>query len=817
MVRDLKYAARSLLRTPGFTLVVVATLALGIGANTAIFSVVNAVLLERLPYDEPDRLVAIWADVSARGGPSEEWLNYEDLGSLADEPGLLESVGSWGTWLPTLVGDGDPEVVVGATLSHEVLRDVLRASPAVGRFFDESDDVPGAAGVVILSHTSWQQRFGADPEIVGTTLTLSDIPYSVIGVAAPGFRLPVAPEAELFRALGVLGELGCRRGCFGVRSLARLAPGVSLEVAQQRAGELGSRLASVYPDSNTGLTFSVVDLREDLTGGSARALWVLLGAVGLVLLIACTNVANLLLVRGAAREGELGVRVALGAGRSAILRQLVMESLLLAGAGGVAGVALAGWGTDALIGIAPSALPRIDEVGLDPRVLLFTVAVTLATGLLFGLVPAWRASRPTLYAAIRSHTTGAAAGRRLRNGLVVAEVGTALVLLVGAGLLMRSFQRLAVTDLGFEEPRDVLAVRVAVPGNRYDPEDRATFFATLVERVGELPGVEAAGGVNSLPLDGINSDTDFLLEGEAPPPPGVSQAVWLRPIVPGYFETMGIEVVDGRGVDASDDGLAPRVLVVNESFAGRYFDGDPIGRRIAFDADPASARWWTIVGVARDVRHFAIRPGSGAGPDPTTSPDAPAAYLPYAQAYRQFAPAQISIVARVSGDPLGLAPGVRRTLADLDPTLAASRIEPVGSLVDDALARDRFVTALLSLFAVTAVLLAALGIYGVVSYGVNRRMREMGIRTALGADGSDLGRMVVAGGLRLAGVGIAVGAVAALFATGVLRSLLYDVEAWDPLTFVVTAALLGAVALFASWLPTRRVRRVDPVSVLRSE
>jgi predicted permease len=371
--------------------------------------------------------------------------------------------------------------------------------------------------------------------------------------------------------------------------------------------------------------------------------------------------------------------------------------------------------------------------------------------------------------------------------------------------------------LGFDEPRDVLAVRVAVPGNRYDPEERASFFGTLVERVRELPGVEAAGGVNSLPLDGVNSDTDFLQEGEAPPPPGVSQAVWLRPIVPGYFETLGIDVLEGRGVDASDDGAAPRVLVVNESFAGRYFGGEPIGRRIAFDGDPASARWWTIVGVASDVRHFAIRPGSGAGPDPTATPDAPAAYLPYAQMYRQFAPTQMSIVARVAGDPLGLAPDVRRTLAEMDPRLAASRIEPVGSLVDDALARDRFVTALLSLFAVTAVLLAALGIYGVVSYGVNRRMREMGIRTALGADGSDLGRMVVAGGLRLAGVGIAVGAIAALFATGVLRSLLYDVEAWDPVTFAVTAALLAAVALFASWLPTRRVRRVDPVSVLRSE
>jgi predicted permease len=671
--------------------------------------------------------------------------------------------------------------------------------------------------VIVLSYASWQQRFGADPGIVGTTLTLSDIPYEVIGVAAPGFQVPVAPDAEMFRALGVLGPLGCRRGCFGVRAIARLAPDVPLTTANGRARDLGARLASAYPDTNTGLTFDVVGLHDDLTGGSARSLWVLLGAVGLVLLIACTNVANLLLVRGAAREGDLGVRIALGAGRGAIVRELVAESLVLAAIGGLAGLALATWGMNALLSLAPSALPRIDEVALDGRVLVFTAVVTVATGLLFGLVPAWRSSKPRLYTAIRSQRGGGPGGNHLRNGLVVAEFGTALVLLIGAGLLLRSFQRLTVADLGFEEPRDVLAFSVTVPGNRYDPEERSVFFASLVQRVGEMPGVVSAGAVNSLPLDGINSDTDFLLEGEAPPAPGVSQAIWLRPIVPGYFETMGLEVLDGRGLAGADDGQSPLALVVNESFGQRYFGGDVIGRRIAFDDDPANARWWTIVGVASDVRHFAIRAGVAAGQDPTATPDAPAAYLPYAQMYRQFAPGQMSVVARVAGDPLALVPELRRTVASLDPALAASRIRPVEALVDDALARDRFVTSLLAIFAGTAVLLAALGIYGVISYGVSRRMREMGIRTALGAEGAQLGRMIVGGGLRLAVVGIAVGAAGALIATRVLRGLLYDVDATDPLTFGVTAALLAAVAVFASWLPTRRIRRVDPVSVLRSE
>jgi predicted permease len=816
MIRDLRYAARSLLRTPSFSLVVVATLALGIGANTAIFSVVNAVLLEALPYERPDRLVALWADVSERGGPTDEWLNYEDLASLAAEPGLLEAAGSWGTWRPTLVGRGDPEVVEGAMLSHEVLSEVLRVSPALGRFFDEGDDVPGAPGVLVLSYASWQQRFGGDPEIVGTTLTLSDVPYEVIGVASPDFRVPVAEDAEFVRALGVLGPLGCRRGCFGVRAIARLAPDLPLATARERARDLGVRLAGAYPDTNTGLTFDVVGLRDDLTGGSARPLWVLLGAVGLVLLIACTNVANLLLVRGASREGDVGVRIALGAGRADIVRQLVVESLMLAAIGGLVGLAVATWGTNALLSLAPSALPRMDDVALDGRVLAFTGVVTVATGLLFGLVPAWRSSHPRLYTAIRAQRSGGAGAGHLRNGLVVAEFGTALVLLVGAGLLLRSFQRLTVADLGFEEPRDVLAFTVTVPGGRYDPAERSVFFESLVQRVGELPGVVSAGAVNSLPLDGINSDTDFLLEGEAPPPPGVSQATWLRPIVPGYFETMGLEVLDGRGLAAADDGQAPPALVVNQSFARRYFGGDVIGRRIAF-GNAASPTWWTIVGVASDVRHFAIRAGVAAGQDPTATPDAPAAYLAYGQMYRQFAPAQMSVVARVAGDPLALVPEVRSTVAALDPALAASRIRPVEALVDDALARDRFVTSLLAIFAGTAVMLAALGIYGVISYGVNRRMREMGIRTALGAEGGDLGRMVVGGGLRLALTGIVLGAVGALMASRVLSSLLYDVDASDPVTFGATAALLAAVALLASWLPTRRIRRVDPVSVLRSE
>jgi predicted permease len=809
IVRDLRYAARTLLRTPGFTLVVVATLALGIGANTAIFSVVNAVLLERLPYEEPDRLVAVWADVTERGGPADEWFNYGDFADLAAEPNLFESVGNWSTWQPTLLGPGDPEVIEAAMLSHEMLEGVLRTEPHGGRLFEEADDVPDALGVVVLTYASWQQRFGGDPAILGTTLTLSELSYTVVGVTPPGFRLPFRPEAELFRALGVIGPPGCGRGCFGTRVVGRLVPDVSLEVARARARDLAGRLESAYPDTNTKLSFTVRGLREDLTGGSAPRLLVLLGAVGMVLLIACMNVVNLLLVRGAAREGEIGVRVALGAGRGPIVRQLLCESLVLAAAGGVTGFALASWGTDALLALSPTAaLPRVNEVSLDGRVLVFTAAVTLLTGILFGLFPSWRASRPGLYAAIRSVGGGAWGRGHLRNSVVVVEVATALVLLVGAGLLVKTFHRLNTTDLGFE-PAGVLTFRVSLPAGRYEMGERRTFFLSLVDRLEALPGVEAAGAVNSLPLGGVNSDTDFYVEGQAPPAPGVSQAAWLRPVVDGYFEAVELHLVRGRGIAPSDDAEAPTVVVVNESLAQKYFGGDALGQRIAFESDPTRATWRTIVGVARDVRHFGIRGGTGS--DPAETADAPAAYVPY----RQFTLGQMAVVARVQGDPSALIPDVRRTLADLDRTLAASRIQTLQSLVDQALAPDKFVTVLLASFAATALLLSAIGLYGVVSYGVSRRMREMGIRRALGAEGADLGFMVVGAGLRLAGIGIVLGVAGSLALTQVLQGLLYDVEATDPGTFVATALLLAGVAVLASWLPARRAGRADPVSSLR--
>ncbi|MEQ9397947.1 MAG: ABC transporter permease [Longimicrobiales bacterium] len=804
LARDIRYAFRTLMRAPVFTAVVVTTLGLGIGANTAIFSVVDAVLLEGLPYDEPDRLVNVWQDATLRGGPDTEWFNFEDYDDLRAEPNLLEAAGAWNFWQPTLTGIDEPVVLSGVSVTHAMLSGVFRARPQLGRFFLPADDTPDAPGVVVLSHRTWQDRFGGDPGVLGRSLTLSEVPHTVIGVAEPGFQVPFAPNAELFRAMGVQGPVQCTRGCYGTRVVGRLAPGVSVEQAHVRARALAARLEEAYPGTNTNLSFNVVGLQADLTRGSARGLWVLLGAVGFVLLIACTNVANLLLARAAARDGEISVRVALGAGRGTLFRQLLTESLLLAAAGGLVGVVLAWWGTGALLALAPDgAVPRLDSVSLDLGVLGFTAAITLLTGVLFGLLPSWGAARPDIHRTLRATgRSGGGLGAAMRRWLVVLQVAMAMVLLVGSGLLIRSFDRLNSADLGFE-PDGVLALQMALPGQRYTESAQIQdFYFSLLDRLRAVPGVEAAGAVSSLPLAGQDGDASFLVEGEPPPPPGISQAAWTRPVTEGYFEAAGLDLVEGRDFTLGDDGEAPRVVLVNETLAERYYGGDAVGRRLAFGSTPDGPNWRTIVGVVGDVRHFGLK-----------TPSRPAVYFPY----RQVTFAQMAVAVRTSGDPTALTPEVRRVIADLDPSLAASGIRPLRELVDQALGPDRFVTLLLGLFALTALILAAVGVYGVISYGVTRRYREMGIRLALGADGATVRRLVVRGGLGLVGSGVVLGLVGALGLTRLLQSLLFGIEATDPFTFATTTLTLTAVAMAACWIPALRASRADPVRVLREE
>ena len=801
--RDVRVAVRGLLRAPTFAVVAVLTLGLGIGANTAIFSVVDGVLLSGLPYERSEELVTVWLDQSAADGPVREWFTPADLQDFRNERGLFAELGGWGGWSPTLTGLGEPEVVTAAVVTHGMLDGVLGVQPPLGRAFMPEEDAPQAAGTVILSHSFWMEHFAGDRGVLGRPVILNEQPFSVVGVMPEGFRAPFVPEAELW-APARLDPAQCGRGCYTIRGMGRLAPGVSIEVARERASALAARLAEAFPETNALTGAAIFDLREEMIGDAGRALWVLLGAVGFVLMIACTNVANLLLSRGATREGEFAVRVALGAGRPTIVRQLLTESLILASLGGLLGVGLAAWGTEVLVSLAPVALPGLDDVALDGRVLGFTIAVSLLTGLLFGLAPALRTGRADVYRGVARGRTAGGLGRSVRSAMVVTQIAMAMVLLVGAGLLMRSFQELNQVDLGFE-PEGVLTVGVGLPVSRFDDAaSRITFYHDLLGRLEALPGVIAAGGTASLPLSGSDGDADFRIEGQEPPRPPAANVAWNRPITRGYFYTMGQALLDGREFDEGDDAEAPRVVIVNEELARRHFDypeRSPVGSRVAF----GSGEWRTIVGVAADTRHFAIQ----AGPRSTR----PAMYFPYEQVTR----AGMTMVLRTDGDPTALTADVRAAVAAIDPGLAASRIIPMTDVVAGQLVTERFVTTLLGLFAVLALALATVGLYGVVSYGVEKRLREMGIRLALGAGGGSVRAMVVRGAMSLVAIGVVVGVVGAWGLTRVIEALLYGVQRTDPATFAITVLALTGVALVAAWVPARRAGSVDPVAIMREE
>ncbi len=797
------YALRQMVRAPAFSVVAVLTLALGIGATTSIFSVVNAVILRPLPYDEPDRLVSVWLDLTERDGPLREWFTPADFEDFRAEPGLFEELGGWGGWGPTLTGLGDPEVLVAGVVSAGMLEGVLRAEPVLGRAFLPEEDAPGGPDVVVLSHRFWRERFASDPEVLGRAVVLDERPYTVIGVMPEGFAPPFVSDAVLWRALRIdTGQ--CGRGCYTLRTVARLAPGVTLDMARARASGLAVRLAEAYPDTNAQVGAALFGLQEDLVRGAARSLWVLLGAVGLVLLIACSNVANLLLARGASREGEFAVRVAMGAAGGTIVRQLLVESIVLAGLGGLLGVALAAWGTDALVSIVPGGLPGLERVTLDGSVLAFAAGVTLATGVLFGTFPAWRASRAEIYSSVRGSAGGSLRGATLRSSLVVGQVALAMVLLVGAGLTLKSFERLSRADLGFAAD-GVLAVDVALPAERFAlVEDRRAYYDELLTRLAALPGVTSVAATDSPPLANRDGDTSFRVEGAPTPEPTRVPVSWVRRVTPGYFEILRQRLVGGREFTAVDGAEAPRVVIVNEMLARRwlgYPERPVIGSRIAFGTT-GEPDWRTVVGVVEDTRHFDLRDGTR-----------PAAYVPFEQAPRTA----MTLLVRTAGDPAALAGSARAAVSGIDPRLAASGIQPLAAYVHAASARDRFVARLLAVFSMLAVLLAAGGLYGVISYGVSLRRREMGIRLVLGARRGELGRLVVGNGLALTLAGIALGAGAALALTRVLGALLFEVTATDPATFFATALTLTAVALLASWLPTRRLCDAEPVSVLRAE
>jgi predicted permease len=804
LVQDIRYALRALKQKPLFTAVVAVTLALGIGVNTAIFSVVDGILFRPLPFPEPDELVVLWTDVTAIGGPDDEWFSYANFRDLRDQAASLEAAAAWGGWSPTWTDTEEPQQLVAAVVTEGMLSEVLQVDPVLGRTLVAEDHLPGAPLRVVVSQGFWERAFGRDPSALGSTLTLMDQPYEVVGVLPAGFLPPFVQDAELWAPQAPPENAEQARGGFSWRVVARLADGATVERASSELRELGGRLEQAYRQSNTGMTFRAVALRNDMVAETRAGLLVLLGAVGLVLLVACVNVANLLLARASGRTQELAVRSALGAGRARIFGQVLTESLVLAGLGGVLGIGLAFWGTDLLVALAPEGTPRIGEVAVDGRVLAFTGAVTVLSGLLFGLAPAFRGTRTDLHVDLRDggRSGMSGSGGRLRSGLVVAQVALAMVLLVGAGLLVRSFQNLRATDLGFD-PAGVVTMQVSLPASRYpDAETILTFTDALDERFRAIPGVTAAGLTSTLPLIGFDGDVGLRIEGRPEPEPGQESIVWFRRVTPGYTEAMGMSLAQGRWFTAQDgpDDLA--VVVINETAAANLFPGEsPIGQRVNYN-DPRDPVWREVVGVARNIRNFGVR-DSGRN----------AMYVPTTQsAGRTYFP-----VLRTMGDPAAVITAAREELRAMDPSLALARVETMDDIVRGAVAPERFVAFLLGLFATVSLVLAVVGLYGVVSYDVSTRVRELGLRMALGAGSGEISWMVVGRSLLLVATGIGIGLGVSLLLGGLVESLLFGVGRTDGPTLIFVALVLTGAAGVAAVIPAVRAAHVDPAVALRSD
>lgn len=806
--RDVGFATRQLGRNPGFAAIAICTIALAIGSTTSVFSVVDGIMLRPLPYDEPDELVMIWADYTRRDvvlpDKSREWLSWPNFVDFRDQIPAMYAASAFGGFNPTLTGSGaGAERLSGAAVSRGMLVDVLGVEPALGRSFSVEEDRPDGPLVVVISDGFWQRAFGGDPSVIDQTILLNDQPFTVIGIMPADFRAPPFLGTDVWIPLQLDETSAAGRGGAFLRAVGRLTSASSLELARTQARELGARLEEENPVANNDIGYNMYPLQADLVRNASTALWVLLGAIGVVLLIACVNVANLLLARGTSRSSELAVRVAMGAGRGRVITQLVTESLIMAVIGGAIGVGLAVLGTGWLAGLAPSSTPRLDEIAVDGRVMTFAALVTMATGALFGVLPALRAAATNPSSALRSggRSGGSSTATRIRNGLVVGQVSMALVLLVSAGLLVRSLQNLMAVDLGFD-PNGVVALQIQLPQTRYP--DAATllgFMGPLEERLAALPGVTATGSITNLPMAGLDGDNTFWVEGAPAPEAGLEPSVWLRRATPGYFEALGLQLVRGRTFSPSDDLDATRVIIVNETLERDYFDGNAIGRRLNVN-NPDNPVWREVVGVARDIKHFGIRAESRN-----------AMYLPYAQAPNNA----LFTVVRTSLEPESVIGSIRTEVAALDSDIALATVQPMTEFVDASMETDRFATTLLAGFAFVALMLAIVGLYGVVSFSVNARVREVGVRIALGAQHGGIRALVVRWALGLTVVGIGIGAVGAMAATRLLGELLFEVGSTDVPTFVVVSLLMIGAALIASLVPATRATRVDPISVLKSE
>ncbi len=803
-LRTLRHAGRRLARAPAFTVLTVLTLALGIGANSAIFSVVNGVVLSALPFPDSERLVFL-----PRQGDTEADVAIPDGRDLRAQTRSFDELALFiPYWAFDLTGGGEPERVIGSVVEPDYFR-VLQTRPLLGRVLTDADNIEGGTAVAVISEGFWRRRFGEDPATVGRSVSLSDVPYTIVGIMPSEFDLfTIGTDVWVPVAVATPWALA-ERGTNNFEAIARLKAGVDLRGSQADITAVSERLAAEYPDTNQAKLLEVVPLRDFITRNARPILWIIFAAVALVLLIACVNVASLILVRATAREAEVAVRMAMGGSRARIAWSTMGEAILLALAGGALGVLVAVWGTDFLVAVGPEGLPRAGEIGLDRNVLGFTLALSLATALLFGFAPAAQAVRRDPAELLNRSGTRSSAGRgRLRflNGFVISEMALALVLLIGAGLLVRSFLALRSVELGYQ-PERIITASLVLPESRYgDPEVQDVAFARMVEQLESEPGVEKGAFIIGAPLTGFGQIGNSLAFDDRPPPaPGERPGARIRPVVGDYFATMGVSILRGRAFTPDDRGDALPVAIVNESFAAEFWpDQDPIGKRVAtlLTDEP---HWLTVVGVAADVRQNSL-----AGPDVSTL------YIPYPQRQMEWARFG-TLVARGRGDPAALTDAIKRAVWAVDPTLPFDQIAAMDELISDSVAPQRFTAALLAAFAVIALLIAIQGIYGVLSYSVAQRRAEIGIRMALGASAPDVLRLVLRRGLVLSAIGLAIGLAVAVGLTRLLRGLLFEVTPLDPATYLLVSVTLVGTALLACAVPARRATRVDPLQTLRHE
>jgi putative ABC transport system permease protein len=803
MFSDLRYALRQLAKSPGFAAVAILTLALGIGANSAIFSVTNAVLFRALPYKDPARIVAVnkvSSEFGLGGLTAGAFLDFREQSSSFEQLAAYDE-----TELTLTGGGGDAERILASEVSS-ALFPLLGVNPSLGRTFTPDEEKMGRDQVVVVSDTFWKRRTGGDPSFVGKTITLDDKVYTVVGVMPAGFQFP--RKFEIWKPLALDPEEERHGKQFTlIQMIGRLKAGASQEQAQAELNTIFARRPTEEPGAPaSNARIELRPLHEQLVKDVRLAIYVVLGAVSFVLLIACANVANLMLARAAVRRKEIAIRSALGAGRGRIMAQLLRESVLLALLGGALGLLLAVWGVDLLVASIPpdvaGSFYGMADIGINRTVLLFTLAISIATGILFGLAPAFSSARLDLNDALKETAKTATARSSLRAAFVISQLALTLVLLIGAGLMTRSFVRLMNVKLGFN-PKNVMTMRIELPRSRYKTGDeRKQFFSQLLERARTIPSVEAVGAISQLPLSGYSMMGRFPVEGQPPPEPGKGKPMPIGVVTPDYFQAMQIPLVDGRFFDARDTEKMPEVVIVNEAMAKKFWPGtNPIGKKLGALCDEGAV-CRSVVGVVGDIRHEGLAEEAQ-----------PEIYVPH----QQVGMPNLSLVLRTSGNPLAVVSAARQEVSALDKDQPVALVQTLEDHIAQSVLQPRLLTMLLSTFAGLALVLAAVGVYAMMSYSVSQRRGEIGIRIALGAMRADILRLIVGHAFLLVAISLTIGLAVALVATRLLRSLLYEVGIWDPFTFGAIIVLLLGVAIFAAWLPARRAAKINPMVALRAE